>query len=148
MTRYTDAEMRDALPDPPEHVLDEATRNAHAEVTARLNEAMAALDLSAIAKLNDAVAAARQWVAAAQAQAGALDSDLAAGLDGLDYDFEPFDVSNIAEGLGSLTALPVNELAPLTAHAVTEATAILDERAERSRKELDDLRAWDNGRKL
>jgi len=146
--RYTDAELRDALTDPPRYALDDVTRASHAEVVARLNEAMAALDLSAIAKFNDAVAAARQWTEQAQTQAGSMDNDLGFGLDNLAYHFEPVDVSAIAEGLGYLTALPVNELAPLTPHEVTEATAILDERAEQSRKEEADMRAWDNGRKL
>jgi len=146
--RYTDDQLRDALTDPPGYALDDATRAAHAAVVARLNEAMAALDLSAIAAFNAAVAAARQWTERAQTQAAGLDSDLGFGLDGLAYHFQPVDVSAIAEGLGYLTALPVNEPAPLTAHAVTEATAILDERAERSRKEEADMRAWDNGRKL
>jgi hypothetical protein len=146
--RYTDAELRDALTDPPGYALDDATRASHAAVVARLNEAMAALDLSAIAKFNDAVAAARQWVYWAQSQAGSMDNDLGFGLDGLHHTLPSLDVSTTAEGLGYLTALPVNELAPLTPHEVTEATAILDERAARSRKEEADMRAWDNGRKL
>ena len=146
--RYTDAELRDALPDPPEHVLGEMTRASHAEVVARLNEAMAGLDLAAFAKMQQAVNDAYRWVQAAQTWTKGINSDLAVGLDGLDHNFVPPDLSAIAEGLGYLTALPVNELAPLTAHEVTEATAILDERAERSRKEDADMRAWDNGRKL
>jgi hypothetical protein len=174
--KWNEAELRDALTDPPGYALDQTGRDAYEGILKRQREAIFALKAAqstyryaiedahealcrAVQRYNLTAADTDKWVKAAFEQVNADDTNLACQLDGLDFPAisEPPEpelwptlcaANDADEMTADLAALDPTELAPLTAHEVTEATAILDERAEQSRKELDDLRAWDNGRKL